>query len=338
MPAPPGGRPQTPARRAASAIAIVLGAALGGGLREAPARAAPTAPPDAAAADRKNAARAHFETAKALADAGNWAPALAEFLQSRELYATWGNTLGAASSMKKLGRSDEALNLFERLLKEFSTSMPATFKTGAQRELIELRALVGTVDVEGAELGASIVIDGRDRGDYPAPEPLRVAAGTHIVRLSKSGFIPFEARVDVAGQRSARLLARMLPLARLGRLHVAAEGGRGLDVVVDGDVVGKAPWEGALTPGDHVVVLRGEGDLGTQPVSVPVQLDRTAQLTLAAEPLSAQVRVEPTPVSATVAVDSVVVGRGIGRGGSAPAITRLRSPTAASSPPPATSI
>src|SRR5262249_17464450 len=72
--------------------------------------------PGPAAADRKSEARAHFEKARALTVEGAWPAALAEFLRSRQLYPTWGNTLGAAASLKKLGRFDEALDLFERLL------------------------------------------------------------------------------------------------------------------------------------------------------------------------------------------------------------------------------
>ncbi len=132
--------------------------------------------------------------------------------------------------------------------------------------------------------------------------------------MTKPGFLPFEARVDVAGGQSARVQAHMLPLARSGRLRVASVNGAPLDVVVDGGVVGKAPWEGVLAPGDHVVFLRGEGNLGTQPVSVPVEIDRTATITLAAEELAAEVRIEPVPVNAGVAVDAVAVGRGIWEG------------------------
>src|SRR6185369_14685078 len=155
------------------------------------------------------------------------------------------------------------------------------------------------------------VIDGRERGDFPSPAPLRVAAGSHLVRVSRTGFLPFEARVDVAGGQTVRITARLLPLSRSGRLRVADQAGRVLEVVVDGAVVGKTPWEGALAAGDHVVFLRGADDLGTQPVSVPVELDRTATLTLAAEELAAEVRIEPVPVNAGVAIDGVAVGRGI---------------------------
>src|SRR5262249_40634661 len=113
-------------RRIASALVAIAAIAASPGTA--------AADPEPAAADRKNEARAHFEKARALTDEGAWPAALAEFLRSRQLYPTWGNTLGAATSLKKLGRFDEALDLFERLLKEFPESLPERFKTAAQRE------------------------------------------------------------------------------------------------------------------------------------------------------------------------------------------------------------
>jgi hypothetical protein len=95
---------------------------------------------------------------------------------------------------------------------------------------------------------------------------------------------------------------------------VAERGGRPLRVVVDGSVVGKAPWDGQLFPGEHVVALRGEGDVGTPPVRVIVEESRTVPLTLAAEELAAALRVEPVPANAAVAIDGVTMGRGIWEG------------------------
>jgi hypothetical protein len=63
--------------------------------------------------------------------------------------------------------------------------------------------------------------------------------------------------VQVAGGQSARVAVKMPALARdrSGRLRVVEQGGRALDVVVDGVVVGKTPWEGPLATGEHVIVL-----------------------------------------------------------------------------------
>ena len=87
-----------------------------------------------------------------------------------------------------------------------------------------------------------------------------------------------------------------------------------LDVVVDGGVVGKTPFDGQLGVGDHLVVLRGEGELGTPPILVHIEHNQVTPLTLAAQELSAAIRVEPAPMSASVAIDAVTVGRGIWEG------------------------
>jgi hypothetical protein len=107
---------------------------------------------------------------------------------------------------------------------------------------------------------------------------------------------------------------------------------------VDGIVVGKTPWEGPVAVGEHVVTLRGSGsldaecapaeaassskrppiredvDLGTQPVTVPIRLQKLTALLLAAEELDTTLRIEPTPGGASIAVDSVTVGRGAWEG------------------------
>ncbi|MEZ4295660.1 MAG: PEGA domain-containing protein [Polyangiaceae bacterium] len=338
MTPPRGGRARS-ARRVAGALALLLTtlpalsllaptSARADGTPSPPASASASAAPSDGAppseppaepdkddsAARKAEARARFEKGRKLSSEGAWSAALAEYLASRELYPTSGNTLGAASSLRKLARFDEALDMFEILLRDHAASLDADVRGAAQREVVELRGLVGTVEIEGAEIGAAITVDGRSRGEYPAPSPLRVAAGTHVVRVSKEGFETFESRVDVAGNGTARVTAALRPLAAAGRLHVAERAGGALDVIVDGARVGRTPWEGTLAPGDHVVLLTGEGDLGTLPLPVAVKVNETTRLTLAAEPLRSSIRVEPEPVTASVAIDAVALGQGTWEG------------------------
>jgi len=261
--------------------------------------------------DPKAQAADHFKRGLALSDANAHAAALAEFLEARRLYPLRNATLQAAFCLEKLQRYDEALDMFEALLREFGEAMPAEVKAIAQRKIIEMRRLVGTLEIEGAELGAIVILDGQERGEYPLLAPLRVAAGSHVVRVFKEGFQPFEQRVDAAGGKSATVSVRLRALVRAGRLRVIEQGGRALDVVISGAVVGRTPWEGHLEEGEHTISLRGEKNLGTQPVSVAVRVGETAPLTLAAEELDASLRVLPTPAGASVAIDSVVVGRGV---------------------------
>ena len=110
------------------------------------------------------------------------------------------------------------------------------------------------------------------------------------------------------------VMARLGRLAESGRLKVIEQSGKALEVVVDNGVVGKTPWEGALAPGNHTVLLRGEGNLGTQPATALVRINQVTPITLGAEELAAGLRVQPTPAGAIVAIDGVSLGGGLWEG------------------------
>jgi hypothetical protein len=267
-------------------------------------------PPSTVDTARKEEAKNRFDLGLSHLDRGEWSAALAEFTRSRELFPTRAATKNLAFCLRKEGRFDEALDTYEGLLKEFP-DLPANDRTFVDKEIAELRSSIGTVAVKGGEPGAVVVIDGRERGALPMAAPLRVSVGSHSVRVSKEGFLPYEGRFDLSGGQAAELTATLGALIQGGRLRVTEQTGRALDVVVDGVVVGKAPWEGTVAVGDHTVVLRGEGNLGTQPASAPVRLNQLAPLTLVAEELEASARIEPTPANASIAVDGVSLGRGV---------------------------
>src|SRR5262249_24288608 len=154
-------------------------------------------------------------------------------------------------------------------------------------EMVSLRSFVGVLDIRGAEAGASVIVDGRNRGSAPT-QPIRVNVGTHVVRVYKEGFEAFETRVDVPGGQAEVVAAKLAPLLRSGRLKVIERQGYVLDVVVYNAVVGKTPWEGPLAPGDHTVLIRGDGVIGTQPAIAPVQLNGVTPVTLVAETLQSR--------------------------------------------------
>ncbi len=274
-----------------------------------PASAAEEDEPPAVSKETKQEARRHFLRGLALLRQKAWAPALAEFKLSRALYPTRVATNNAAIALTELQRYDEALDMFETLLRDFKV---AEQERGlAQREIAQLRELVGTIDVTGSEPGASIVIGSVDRGEYPPVKPLRVAAGNHVVRVFKEGFEPFETHVDVAGGQTVTVKAELKQLKESGRLRVTERTGKIVGVVVDSVVVGQTPWEGRLGVGSHMVMLRGAGKLGSQPAAAEVKSQQLTQLALLAEALEAQLRINPTPPGASVWIDSVEVGNGV---------------------------
>jgi hypothetical protein len=276
--------------------------------------AAPSGAPPAAADDpRLPEAKEHFLRGVEHTDRGEWDAALAEFLKSREILPTAKNTYNAAVCLRHVSRFDEALDMYEALLHDFP-SLAADERQVAERELLQLRTSVGAIELRGGVPGSTVVLDTRDRGTLPLAAPLRVAAGTHTVRVSHEGFLPFEARVDIVGLQTATVSVQLAVLTAGGRLHVAEQSGQTVDVVVDNAIVGKTPWDGVLPPGDHTVLLRGEGRVGTQPVLASVKLNQTVNLNLLVEDLDANLRVQPKPPSASVSIDGIPVGRGAWEG------------------------
>jgi hypothetical protein len=281
----------------------------------APTASEPTPPAPSAPApdDARERAKEHFLRGVDHTDRGEWDAALVEFLRSREILPTVKNTYNAAICLRRVNRFDEALDMYETLLRDFP-ELPADDRQIAQRELAQLQASVGTIELRGGTAGASVLIDGRARGTLPLPGPARVGAGTHTIRVSRDGFLPFEARAEVVGMQTAVVNVQLVALTAGGRLHVGEQTGTAIDVVVDNAVVGKTPWDGVLAPGTHTVVLRGEGKVGTQPVSAAVTLNQTVTLNLLAEELDGSLRVQPKPPTASVSIDGVVVGRGAWEG------------------------
>jgi hypothetical protein len=262
--------------------------------------------------EKKSQARTFFESGLAHFDRNEWSAALADFLRSRELYPTRVATINAAVCLRKEGRFDQALELDEEALR--SPDIDAQERAFVEKEIAELRPVVGSIDFTAGEPGASIVVDGRERGTYPPAAPIRIAAGSHIVRVYKSGFVQLERRVEVAGRQVLPFDAKLQALLASGRLVVTEASSKVLTVVVDGVEVGKTPFEGTMPIGRHSVALRGPDDLGTPPADVVIKQNEVSTLGLVAETLDSPLRITPTPAGALVSIDGVVVGHGVWEG------------------------
>lgn len=177
---------------------------------------ASAAEPDAAAAapnTREAEARERFMRGVALLGDGAVAEALAEFQRSRALLPTPKATNNIEVCLRRLGRFDEALDAVDALLADFP-DLPAEKVRAAKMEQDEMARLVGALEIEGAPAGARLAIDGRDRGPIPASRRLRVSAGSRVLRVTREGFAPFEARVDVVSQNTTRLTVRLIEALR----------------------------------------------------------------------------------------------------------------------------
>jgi hypothetical protein len=163
--------------------------------------------------ERTKEARAHFELGVSHFDHGEWESALEEFTRSRELIPTRRNTKNVAVCLRKVGRLDEALEMFERLLQDFP-DLPPGERALVAREIDDLERSVGAIEIVDAPAEAAVSIDGTERGKTPLPRPLRLSAGVHALGLTKPGWLPFEVSVEVMAGRAAQVRAPMTPLLR----------------------------------------------------------------------------------------------------------------------------
>ncbi len=268
------------------------------------------AEPSAEEQARRQEAKRRFLRGVDLVQREQWDAALAEFLASRELHATRVAIRNAAECLHQLNRNAEALEMYNELLQKHGDSMSAEDATSAGDAITQLRKLVGSLTVAVEPAGAVVIVDGRERGIAPLPRPIVVDPGTHSVKVFKEGFLSQDTQILVAGGQTKTVNATLKVLSESGRLTVNERDGKVLDVVVDGAVVGKTPWSGALGVGTHVVFLRGAEDLGSPPSAASVQSGKTISLTLVATKLDTEIRVEPTPSGARVDIDGVTVGNG----------------------------
>lgn len=272
------------------------------------------AAPPANEAARKEEARKLFEAGRALDDKGDIPGAAQQFLASREMFKTRGNTLNAAIALRKLGRLNEALELLEAYLKDFD-NLSAEDRAMVEGEITSTKQFLGELQIN-TSTEAFVIVDERVIGKTPLEAPLRVFAGAHRVRLQPIGAASrsVELEVHMIAQRTTTLNPNFDSIERAATLKIQASDVGVFDVLLDGTLVGRAPLAIATTAGNHVVVLRGEGGIGSVPTLAKLEDEQTLELSIATKTLDANVHVEVDPSDAILYVDEVPVGRGSWRG------------------------
>jgi hypothetical protein len=152
----------------------------------------------------------------------------------------------------------------------------------------------GTLAVATNPVGASVVIDGEQRGK--APMTIELAAGDHVLQVGLAGSsrtIPFTVS---PGAELSQVIDLPKVVAATGQLQIRTDPS-GARVLVDGQKRGTSPLTVEnLSPGVHMVTV--EGQLGSVTQDVKIESGATAALVV---PLTAPAGV---PVSGWIAVSA----------------------------------
>lgn len=254
---------------------------------EAEAKPGPTVPEQA---------RAAYQQGVAAFDAGDVPRALASFLASRELVPAWNSTMSAGVCLELLGRFDEAFEFYQEVVSLYD-------REDAEAAITRVTKKVGMLRVVGAT--GALVIDGRHRPG-PSNRQVPVTPGRRWVRVVADGHAPFETQVEIVAGETAVLKVKLEPLVRMGGLRVQAEAGR---VLVDGAVVGNAPWEGSVAPGVRVVQVLTE-DSGSSPAEAVVTENQTSMVQASMKPLGPRHLIDVDPPTAWLTLNGVTLGQG----------------------------
>jgi serine/threonine protein kinase len=155
---------------------------------------------------------------------------------------------------------------------------------------------LGTLSVQTNPAGATVVVDGQQRGMTPLS--LQLKPGRHVVELVTDGDVRSIPVTITAGGQVSQFIEIPRAASALGELQIRTEPA-GATVTVDGRVLGKSPLTAeGLTPGQHTVTV--ENELGPVTQRVTIEAGTTASLVV---PMTTP---RNAPVSGWIAVSAPV--------------------------------
>jgi Flp pilus assembly protein TadD len=138
--------------------------------------------------------------------AGDYTTAVAQFQQAYALVPNTKILFNLGVAYVALGRYPEALDSFERFVRDAPEAAPETLKR-AEDEIRKARAKVATVELESDRKGAEVTVDGRSYGQTPVSKPIVLDTGPHtvVVRAGKQ-----TAARDIVAEAGTRQKVRIL--------------------------------------------------------------------------------------------------------------------------------
>jgi hypothetical protein len=293
-------------RASSVAAAVAIALTIGGGSTTVRAAGPPSA------ADVASAKQLFAQGLK-LYNEGSYREALAAFLHANDVAPRASIQRNIAQCHRDLKDFASAYDAYQALLTKYGATMSAADKRSIQRAIDELGMLTGTVRIGVTDAGAAIAVDGHDAGASPLAAPVRVNLGPHVVTVTKAGFETLQKEVKLSGGDEARVDGPLQPEVTTGHLVVNAPADAKVEVLVDGNDVGVAPWEGDLRPGVHVVEAKGEAG-ASAPKQIEVVRHERVEMLLELVARTGHVQVDTHTADAAISIDDKPVGKGVWEG------------------------
>ena len=238
-----------------------------------------------------------------------WDKAAAKFQEAYEVSKNPRILFNVGVCERNLQHFARAIAKFKQELAEGAGKLSPQEKSDVQATIDALQRYVSTIELTVNQADATVFLDDQKVGQTPlAPIPADTGA-SHVVRIEKEGFVPFEKRdVQVTSTGPTKLAAELEPKQKKSEVEIVVKGAEGASIFIDGIDRGPAPFKGLVDVGPHTFEARLVGyDPAARREEVVYRQKVVLDLTLVRAVTTGHIRVESLD-GATIELDGKVVG------------------------------
>lgn len=163
----------------------------------------------------------------------------------------------------------------------------------------------GYLSVSSSPSGANVYVDGIYKGTSPVT--VSVSAGSHSVRMDKSGYDSWTGSTSVTAGQTAYVSAPLNPSVTYGYLYVYSSPSNA-DVYINGVYKGDTPFTIGLNPGTYQVMVKKAGYTSYSTTSSVYTGSTTSVSANLQKSADAYIQVASYPSGAAVYIDGGYVG------------------------------
>lgn len=175
-------------------------------------------------------ARTLFQRGQTAYSQGDYEAAIEQWTRAYELDARPLLQFNLSQAFERLGRLEDAIAAVERYLEHADPDDEHQADARARLSALRERLARTSVRIVGGPEGATILIDGEDRGRTPRPDPIPVAPGSHRIVLRAEGYHELVSSVVIPAGQAIEVPVEMRPITT-GSAAAATGGGDELPVV-----------------------------------------------------------------------------------------------------------
>lgn len=189
---------------------------------------------------------------------GEYSAALAEFQWSYNLKPHYAVLYNIAVCYVKLGKYAEALKYFKDYIEKGGSKITPEKKKQVDDEIAYVKSLTGNLNVATNIDGAAIIIDGKEVGKTPLKESIPVSAGTHLLEVALMGYMPVKEEITIATGTTIEKSYILTKDIRTAQVTITSTAPHST-VLIDGREMGKSPWSGKVSVGEHEIIIKAPG-------------------------------------------------------------------------------